>query len=212
MAQRAVASRPWAHSTACWFSRRSTRGSTSCVTVARRCRSAPSSEAARRSVKAAEAAIEATFAQLHEVRNAQKAAEDEAATVEEKAVEVDRMLYGGTITAAKELEAYQADLAMLKERQSSLEDVALEQMERAEPLEAELAKRRAEARRRRGRGRRHGVPSDRRRGGVRCRDRSGGAGTCRCGGPPATGGRRAVRGAATRSRRHRRRSTRGCTL
>jgi predicted nucleic acid-binding Zn-ribbon protein len=93
----------------------------------------------------AEAAVEATFAQLHEVRSAQKHAEDEAASVEEKAKEVDRTLYGGTIKAAKELEAYQADLAMLKQRQESLEEEALEKMEQAEPLESQLAARREAA-------------------------------------------------------------------
>ena len=98
--------------------------------------------AARSALVEAEAAVDATFAELHEVRAAQKHAEDEAATVEEKAKEVDRTLYGGTIKAAKELEAYQADLAMLKERQGVLEEEALEQMEQAEPLEEELGRRR----------------------------------------------------------------------
>ena len=97
---------------------------------------------ARQSQKQAEAAVEATFAELHEVQSAQKHAEDEAATVEEKAKEVDRTLYGGTIKAAKELEAYQADLAMLKQRQESFEEVALEQMELAEPLESQLGEQR----------------------------------------------------------------------
>ena len=83
------------------------------------------------------------------MRSAQKAAEDEAATVAEKATEVERMLYGGTITAAKELEAYQADLAMLRQRQSNLEEGALERMEEAEPLEAELGACRPRQRRRR---------------------------------------------------------------
>jgi len=102
-------------------------------------------EEARVAQASLDAAVEAAFARLHEVRSAQKAAEDEAATVADKATEVERMLYGGTITAAKELEAYQADLAMLKQRQSNLEEDALERMEEAEPLEDELRRLRAEA-------------------------------------------------------------------
>ncbi|MGI9577168.1 MAG: zinc ribbon domain-containing protein [Microthrixaceae bacterium] len=93
---------------------------------------------AKQAQAGAGAAVEATFAELHEVQSAQKHAEDEASTVEEKAKEVDRTLYGGTIKAAKELEAYQADLAMLKARQAEFEEVAIEKMELAEPLEARL--------------------------------------------------------------------------
>ncbi|MCB1013170.1 MAG: C4-type zinc ribbon domain-containing protein [Microthrixaceae bacterium] len=88
---------------------------------------------------ATESERDAIFAQLSEVRHAEKAAEDEATSVEAKAAEVERMLYGGTVTAAKELEAYQADLAMLKARQRTLEDSAIELLETAEPLEAELS-------------------------------------------------------------------------
>lgn len=99
---------------------------------------------ARTVVSSAESAVEAAFAEFHEVRNAQKAAEDEAATVAEKATGVDRMLYGGTITVAKELEAYQTDLTMLKQRQATLEEVALERMEEAEPLEEALQRRQVE--------------------------------------------------------------------
>ncbi len=93
---------------------------------------------AQRTRETTKAELDATFARLSEVRHAEKAAEDEAASVEEKAAEVDRMLYGGTVTAAKELEAYQADLASLKARQRTLEDSAIELLETAEPLEAEL--------------------------------------------------------------------------
>ncbi|MFV0317532.1 MAG: zinc ribbon domain-containing protein [Microthrixaceae bacterium] len=93
---------------------------------------------AQAAVSGLESEREAVFAKLSEVRHAEKAAEDEAASVEDKAAEVERMLYGGTITAAKELEAYQADLVSLRERQGTLEDTALELLETAEPLESEL--------------------------------------------------------------------------
>lgn len=91
---------------------------------------------------AGEQSVEATFAALSELRSAEKAAEDEASTIETKALEAERMLYGGTITAAKELEAYQAELTSLKARQAILEEEALELLEKAEPLEVELAARR----------------------------------------------------------------------
>ncbi len=84
----------------------------------------------------------ATFAQLAEMRKAEKAAEDGASSVSHRAAEAERMLYGGTITAAKELEAYQADLESLKERQRALEDEAIGLLERSEPLEVALAEQR----------------------------------------------------------------------
>lgn len=76
--------------------------------------------------------------QLHALRSRQKALEDEASLVEDKAVEIDRKLYDGSIQAHKELEAFQADHRMLKARQSELEDGAIEVMEEAEPVETEL--------------------------------------------------------------------------
>lgn len=99
-------------------------------------------KAAQDSVASTEALVSATFAELSEIRSAEKLAEDEASSVEQKAAEAERMLYGGTVTAAKELEAYQADLASLKARQSDLEDTAIELLERSEPLEATLARHR----------------------------------------------------------------------
>lgn len=76
---------------------------------------------------------------LHELRHEQKALEDEAASVEEKAQGIDRKLYDGSVVAHKELEAFQADHRMLKARQGELEDRAIELMEAAEPVEVELA-------------------------------------------------------------------------
>ena len=97
-------------------------------------------EAARRAAADGATAVDAAFARLHEVQSAEKAREDEAATTEAKVAEVERTLYGGTVKAAKELEAYQADLQMLQDRQARLEDEALELMEQAEPLDAELGR------------------------------------------------------------------------
>ncbi len=99
-------------------------------------------EAAEAAVRSCGADVEAIFAELSEIRKQEKAAEDEASSVEAKAIEAERMLYGGTVTAIKELEAYQADLKSLKERQVILEDGAIELLERAEPLEVALAEKR----------------------------------------------------------------------
>ena len=82
---------------------------------------------------------EVVRSRLHDLRSRQKALEDEAALVEDKAADVERKLYDGSVQAHKELEAFQADHRMLKARQSELEDGAIELMEAAEPVEAELA-------------------------------------------------------------------------
>ncbi|MEL0140730.1 MAG: hypothetical protein VW800_10190, partial [Acidimicrobiaceae bacterium] len=48
-------------------------------------------------------------------------------------------LYGGEVTGLKDLEALQHEIAMLRERQSSFEDVALEAMMEAEELQERVA-------------------------------------------------------------------------
>lgn len=75
---------------------------------------------------------------LHALRAAQKEAEDHASLLDDKAVAVNASLYDGSVTAIKELEALQAEHAMLKEHQAQHEDRALELMEEAEPVDAEL--------------------------------------------------------------------------
>ncbi|UDY35908.1 zinc ribbon domain-containing protein [Dermatobacter hominis] len=76
---------------------------------------------------------------LHELRQRQKGLEDEAALVEDKAAEIDRKLYDGSVVAHKELEAFQEDHRQLKARQADIEDQALEVMEAAEPIDAEVS-------------------------------------------------------------------------
>ena len=76
--------------------------------------------------------------QRHEVEREQKRLEDEVAAVESKAGRENDRLYSGSVTAPKELEALQAEVASLRSRQSDLEDRLLELMEAAEPLDAEL--------------------------------------------------------------------------
>ena len=78
-------------------------------------------------------------AQLHVIDRRQKAAEDEVATIEAKIIELDKRLYGGTVSAIKELQALQADIESLQRHKSDVEDVELAAMEEREPLDAELA-------------------------------------------------------------------------
>jgi predicted nucleic acid-binding Zn-ribbon protein len=99
---------------------------------------------ARTAAAKAGVAVDDTFARLHQLQNAQKALEDESASLADKVTHVERMLYGGTVKAAKELEAYQADLEMLQKRAGTLDDEVLEVMEEVEPVEAELGQRKAE--------------------------------------------------------------------
>jgi predicted nucleic acid-binding Zn-ribbon protein len=76
------------------------------------------------------------FGERDAVRQELKRLEDEASLTEDKIAKVNSTLYGGVVTAHKELESLQHELAMLKERLSGFEDLELEQMELAEPLEA----------------------------------------------------------------------------
>jgi uncharacterized protein len=89
------------------------------------------------------AAIEASVIEPRTTRDdlarEQKRIEDEIATVEDKVTHVDQQLYGGGVTSPKEAQALQADLELLKRRQSQLEDQVLELMEQIEPLDVELA-------------------------------------------------------------------------
>ena len=78
-------------------------------------------------------------ARLHELRREQKECEDHAALLEDKSREVSAAMYDGSVVAHKELESLQAEQSSGHERQTGFEDRALELMEEAEPVEAELA-------------------------------------------------------------------------
>src|SRR5690349_3206822 len=60
-----------------------------------------------------------------DVARRQQRHEDELASVEAKIVEVDKRLYSGTVTAPRELQAMQADVASLKRHRSEIEDQVL---------------------------------------------------------------------------------------
>ena len=85
--------------------------------------------AAQRSVKETEELADVARTRLRELKASEKALEDEAATVEAHAADIQRKMYDGSITAAKELEAFQTDHEHLKKRQVELEDRAIEILE-----------------------------------------------------------------------------------
>ena len=69
-----------------------------------------------------------------EVLTRQKRLEDEAQIVATRADDDDARLYGGEVSAMKDLQALQDEIAGLRRRQSDLEDQALEAMEEAESM------------------------------------------------------------------------------
>ena len=78
-------------------------------------------------------------AALGEVASRQEAAERELKATEDRVVQVNRRLYGGTVTASRELQAMAEDVEGLKNRASELEDKVLAFMEEREPFDTEVA-------------------------------------------------------------------------
>jgi hypothetical protein len=75
-----------------------------------------------------------------EVAARQAVAESELQALETRAAQVSARLYGGSVTASRELQAMAADVDSMKKRASELEDRALALMEEREPLDAQVAK------------------------------------------------------------------------
>jgi uncharacterized protein len=73
-----------------------------------------------------------------EVAREERRFDDEAGSLESKAVEVERTLYSGEVTSPRELQMLQADVDQLRRHRRSLEDRELEVMERREALDAEV--------------------------------------------------------------------------
>lgn len=82
--------------------------------------------------------------QRHELARSQQRLEDDISSINDKATQHDKTLYGGTIGNPRELQALQDEIEALKRRVSQLEDQELELMEQIEPLDAELARLAAE--------------------------------------------------------------------
>jgi predicted nucleic acid-binding Zn-ribbon protein len=72
-----------------------------------------------------------------DLARAQKKLEDEIASLNDKAEQVDKKLYSGTVNIPKELQALQDDVEHIRARVRHLEDQELELMEQAEPVDAE---------------------------------------------------------------------------
>jgi uncharacterized protein len=94
-------------------------------------------EAALTQVGTAAAAVEAEVSVL---ALRQRRLEDELEATELKVHELDRKLYGGTVSSPRELQAIQADIDGLRRHASHVEDELLELLETREPHDAEAAK------------------------------------------------------------------------
>lgn len=89
------------------------------------------------------AAVDARIADVQgrrdELERAEKRLADEVSILADKAKAADQKLYGGTVSAIRELTALQEEIASLQRRQHQLEDEELELMEQVEPLDTQLA-------------------------------------------------------------------------
>jgi hypothetical protein len=86
-----------------------------------------------------DARLAETRAQRDAVLHDEKRLDDEATALEEKAKEVERKLYGGTVSSPRELQAMQADVEQLRRHRGDLEDRELEIMEQREALDGAVA-------------------------------------------------------------------------
>jgi uncharacterized protein len=99
----------------------------------------------REQLAALEADLQATAAEvrpLGEQRDAlakrEAQVEAELAATEQRAAAVSRRLYGGEVSASRELQAMAADVESLKTRASELEDQGLILLEEREPLDTRM--------------------------------------------------------------------------
>ena len=80
--------------------------------------------------------LEQVDAARAEVAHRQARAEAELAASEERSAAIDKRLYGGEVSASRDLQAMSAELEQLKARTSTLEDSVLEMLEELEPMDA----------------------------------------------------------------------------
>jgi predicted nucleic acid-binding Zn-ribbon protein len=89
------------------------------------------------------AGLRSAAAEVTQVRDRiaerQAVLEGDLSATEERAAAVSRRLYGGEVSASRELQALAADIDGLKARASVLEDQVLELMEEREPLDARVS-------------------------------------------------------------------------
>jgi uncharacterized protein len=74
-----------------------------------------------------------------EVAGREQALEDDLRSSDDRAKAVEKRMYSGEISAARDLQAMAADVVALKARSSDLEDRALDALGEREPLDAEVA-------------------------------------------------------------------------
>lgn len=77
-------------------------------------------------------------ARRDELSVAERHLEEQIEAVRARATADDKALYGGSVSAIKDLRALQEEIESLGRRQRDLEDRELEIMEQAEPIDAEL--------------------------------------------------------------------------
>ena len=96
--------------------------------------------AAQREQSQVAAELESVSAARQEVSGRQRRGEDELSATEDRIATVNRQLYSGQVTAPRELQSMQAEVAALGRQRGHLEERVLEAMTEAEPLDAELAR------------------------------------------------------------------------
>jgi uncharacterized protein len=82
---------------------------------------------------------ETAEARRDEVAGRQAHLEDDLSAAEKRSREVSALLYGGTVSASRELQTLAADIDLLKARASDLEDSILTLLDEREPLDAAVA-------------------------------------------------------------------------
>lgn len=97
-----------------------------------------------RRIQQARAALDEAAAARDEVAARQEGLESEIATAERRSGEVSRRLYGGEVSASRELQAMSEEVDSLKARVSGMEDQLLEVLEEREPLDSLVSGRESE--------------------------------------------------------------------
>lgn len=90
-------------------------------------------------IAAARQELAASRAVCDEIEARQAAVESELAATELRSREVSKRLYGGEVSASRELQAMSDELDSLKGRASGLEDQLLEILEEREPVDSQVA-------------------------------------------------------------------------
>src|SRR5215510_8347535 len=93
---------------------------------------------------AVDSRLATTDARRGELSRSQQRLEDEIASLGERANQAEKQLYSGAVTAPRELQALQDDVASIRRRIGQIEDDELEIMELTEPVDAQHAELTAE--------------------------------------------------------------------